>query len=70
MVAFDDEASIARDFAMAIIRVHDRIIVRIPIIALPRSNGGTPSVSEHYDVYELLRHPAMYFRHRKSQALN
>jgi hypothetical protein len=70
MVAFDDEAGIACDFVIAQVRVHDRIIVRIPIITLARSNGSTPSVSECYDVYELLKYSVVYFRHRARQAPN
>jgi hypothetical protein len=41
MVAIDDEASIAYDSAIARVRVHDRIVVRMTIITLASSNGGT-----------------------------
>jgi hypothetical protein len=53
MVAFDDAAIIACDFVIARVHVHDRVIVRLPIIDLARSYGGTSSVSEYHGVYEL-----------------
>jgi hypothetical protein len=55
MVAFNDEPSIACDSAIARVRVHERIIMWKTIMTLARSNGGTPSVEEKDDVYELLR---------------
>jgi hypothetical protein len=49
----------ACDSAIARVRAHDRIFVRMTIVTLARSNGGTPSVPEHHDVDELLRYCVM-----------